>query len=482
MDHPGDMTEATTATMEPPGATPSPRKAGGHGWLWGLTGLAVVGGIAAFALRGREHTRAHAVHGESATPRGVAVDAAHPRPGGMVRSTTQAASVHAFEHASLFAKLSGYLIEQSVDIGDRVKQGQLLAVIDAPEVDKAVDQSAAALDQAKARVAVAESKIRTARADKAAADALVRQCETDVAAKVSNQDLQQKQLNRITGLVQRNAVEAKLRDEQQDRLDVATSDLGVSRATVLTAQAQAMSKAAMIESAEADLAEAKSDVEIALANLARAKVFQDYKRIVSPYDGVITVRSFHRGDFVRSASEGGIVPVLAVAVTEKMRVILPVPDTDVPFLDVGDPATFEVAALPGQKFESKVARFNHSEDPQSRTMRTEVDIMNADGRLREGMYGRMTVVFQPASPGGMTIPSPALMGQTGAGVGTVYVARDGKARKVTVQVSKDNGVTAEVVGGLTPQDLVIYHYNGAIDEGTPVAVGPVADKATAATH
>jgi len=463
---------------------PAPRQAGGGRPL----GRAVVGSILTLIIasggyyyweHGHSGTAVHAGggsgekgSGRNRRPAGLPVEVAHPRAKGIERTTTQAGSVHAFEHASLYAKVSGYLKVQNVDIGDRVKLGQLLVVIEDPEVDKAVEQNVAALDQSKARVKVAEAKIRSASADKDAADALIKQSETEVAAKVSNHVLQEKQLARIRGLVERNAVEAKLQDEQQDRLDVSMSDLGMARAAVLTSRAQAMAKAALIESAQADLVEARANVGIAEANLGKAKVMQEYTRITSPYDGVVTVRSFHRGDFVRAATEGGGVPVMAVARTDMVRVVLPVPDVDVPFVDKGDPAILQIVALPGMTFRGVVSRFSETEDPESRNMRTEVDLPNPDGKLREGMYGRMTLMLQAAAPNSLTIPSSGLLDQTGKGDGSVYVVRDGKARKIPVRVGNDNGVESEILSGLKPKDEVIVRYNGSLGEGVPVAAEP----------
>ena len=475
MDHPATP---AVATAPPPAAPRAAAPRGGSRRIIVTAGLGLVAAVAGYSWYRHAERPAHARAAEGAGHRaGLPVDVAHPRAGGIERSTTQAASVHAFEHASLYAKVSGYLQVQNVDIGDRVKLGQLLAVVEDPEIDKVVEQNEAALRQAEARVGVAREKIGSAEADKAAAEAMVDQTNADVAAKQSNQDLQRKQLSRIEELVRRQAIEAKLRDEQQDRFEVATADLGVARATVLTARAQVLAKAALVSKARADLAEAEADVAIARANLDRAKVMQAYTQITSPYDGVVTLRSFHRGDFIRSASGGGGVPLLAVARTDKVRVVVPIPDTDVPYLNRGDAATFQVVALPGRTFGGVVTRYAESEDPQSRNMRTEVDLENPDDLLREGMYGRMTVTLQGATTGAMTIPSSGLVSQSSKGVGSVFVVRDGKAHKLDVQVTKDNGVEAEVLGGLTPEDQVITRYIGTIGEGTAV----LAESAPAAT-
>ena len=450
--------------------------------VFGMAGL--WGGYYAWEHRGGASAAGDGGHeaGDEKKEAGLLVEVAQPHQGGVERTTTQAGSVHAFEYASLYSKVSGYLKVQNVDIGDRVKLGQLLAVIEDPEVDKAVEQNRASLDQAQAKVKVAESKIRSAQAAKDASEALVKQAETMVAAKIPNAELQKKQLARIAGLVSDNAVEAKLQDEQQDRYDVATADVGVARAEVLSARAEVINKEALVEGARADLIEAKANVEVAQANLGRAKVMQEYTKITSPYDGVVTLRSFHRGDFIRSASEGGSVPVLAVATTNLMRVVVPVPDTDVPYVNKGDKATLQMAALPGMTFTGVVSRFSETEDADSRNMRTEIDLPNLDGRLREGMYGRVTLLLQAASSQSVTIPSSGLLDQTGKGEGHVYVVKDGKAHKVKVHVGNDNGVETEILSGLSPTDRVIVSYNGSVEEGTPVHSEEKKAAAPAAAH
>src|SRR5439155_6343103 len=111
----------------------------------------------------------------------VRVEVVKPKPGGMERTTTQPGSVHAYEYEDVFAKVSGYLKGQSVDIGSPVKKGQLLAVIDAPELEKEVLQAAAAVEQAKAQVKQAEARIVAAKADLAATEKLVPQRQAEVA-------------------------------------------------------------------------------------------------------------------------------------------------------------------------------------------------------------------------------------------------------------------------------------------------------------
>jgi RND family efflux transporter MFP subunit len=157
-----------------------------------------------------------------------------------------------------------------------------------------------------------------------------------------------------------------------------------------------------------------------------------------------------------------------------MRVVILVPDRDVPFVKRGDPATIAVDALQGRSFAGTVARFANSEDEQ-KLMRTEVDLPNQDNVLRDGMYGTATLRLEPPADD-LNIPSAALIEQDGEGRGAVYLVRDGRARRMPVQVGFDNGRQVEIVRGLGPTDRVIVRYNGTLSDGLSVRVEPLIDR------
>jgi multidrug resistance efflux pump len=143
-----------------------------------------------------------------------------------------------------------------------------------------------------------------------------------------------------------------------------------SQQAVLKAKADLIAAKARVKKSESDIDEAKANVAVAEAKKVRADALLSYTQIHSPYDGVITNRTFLRGAFIRSAVEGGNTPLLRVARTDKVRVITQVPDLAVPYLDVGDPAEITLDALPGQVFKGEVSRYADAEDPESRTMHT----------------------------------------------------------------------------------------------------------------
>jgi HlyD family secretion protein len=168
------------------------------------------------------------------------------------------------------------------------------------------------------------------------------------------------------------------------------------------------------------------------------------------------LRSFHNGDFIRSAAEGGNIPVLSVARTDLMRVVILVPDRAAQFVGRGDPATIQVDALKGQIFRGGVARIANSEDAL-KLMRTEVDLHNPDNRLRDGMYGTATIEAEPPSKN-LSIPSSCLIEQTREREGAVYVVQDGKARRQAVRVGPDSGSEVKIIEGLNANDHVIVRY------------------------
>jgi RND family efflux transporter MFP subunit len=414
-----------------------------------------------------------------AKPAGERVEVVRPTRGGLQRRTIQPGSVHAFESVDLYAKVSGFLETQGVDIGDAVKQGQVLATIDAPEVDKDVEEAAAVVEQAKARADLAEARVATAEAERAAAVAAVAQAEADIDQHVARRELAGKEFERIRGLSAQSAVDRRLVDEHQHKLDAARAGERSAKAAVQTARAQLDAAAAKVHQAKADVADARATVRVTEAKLARARVVADFARIVAPFDGVVTRRNFFPGDFIRSAAEGEPLPLLTVKRTDLLRVVVQVPDLDVSLLDVGDPARVVVDALKGRSFAGKVSRLARAENPTTRTMRVEVDLPNPSGLLVEGMYGRATIDLMPHSDN-LTVPAACVVGHAPESKGAVFVVRGGKVKRTPIVLGEDDGNLVEVLEGLGSDDEVVVRPGGSLEDGA-VAVA-VAAKPDASRH
>ncbi|HUY92716.1 MAG TPA: efflux RND transporter periplasmic adaptor subunit [Pirellulales bacterium] len=400
----------------------------------------------------------------------VDCEAVHPKTGGLQRTTTQPGSIIPDKSAELFAKVSGYLSEESVDIGDHVKEGQVLVVIDVPELHEQVKRSLAALDQAKAQVVQAEARQHAADADYKAALAIIDVYRASVKDAESMLSFRTKVYDRLNELatVQR-AVDMRLVDEKEEQKHAAEAALTSSEASVLSAQAQATAAQAKIDLAKADVVDAKAKVEVAAAQWQKDKVLAEYTVIKSPYTGIITARHFWPGDFIQARDQNASMPLLTVQKTDVMRVVVMVPDADVPYTDAGDEAVVTIDALPRQKFKGKVSRTAGAEDPESRTMRVEIDLDNKDGILRDGMYGKATIMLEKSSKG-LAIPSSCIAVDSDTGKATVFVIRKGKAHKITVEVGEDNGIFMEVRSGLRADDVVARPLRGDLAEGIAVNV------------
>lgn len=222
-------------------------------------------------------------------------------------------------------------------------------------------------------------------------------------------------------------------------------------------------------------------MRVAQANVAKALVFVEYTKIISPYDGVVTKRHFHVGDFIRAADQGGNLPLLTVARTDLMRVVVQVGEKEIPFTDPGDPAIVELDGIAGAKFNGTVSRIAQSEDHVSRSMRTEIDLKNTTNQFRDGMFAHVTIILKAAAKG-LTVPSSSLVASGKSKKAAVFVVRDGKLQLQLVEVGQDDGIRVEIISGLAADDRIVARPGSDLAPGTAVeteeAVEAAADKSS----
>lgn len=406
------------------------------------------------------------------------VKVAHPKKGGLARTTTQPGVLHAFEYADLFSKASGYLTFQVVDIGDTVERGQTLAEIYDPERQQEAEEAAAAVEEAKAQTQQAEARVTAGQAAVTAAKAMLTQRKAEVARYTANREYREKEYVRYIDLTQQRAIDFRVSDEKQKEYEASLGAEKEATAAVATAEAELAEKIADVVSLKATVASTWANVRSLEARERRANIMVEYLTITSPYKGVVTRRFYHRGAFVRAAGQTNDTPLLSVARTDRMRVVVYLRDRDVAYLDRGDEAVIHIDALDGEEFHGTVARYSEYLDPANRTMRAEIDLDNPTGRLREGMYGAVTILLERPSDH-LTIPSGALAERSEGGEGSVFVVHGHRADKTTVRVGRDNGLQAEILEGLTPDDAVVVSYSGSLEDGEPVdadTIGGDSDK------
>jgi RND family efflux transporter MFP subunit len=398
------------------------------------------------------------------TPETPNVKVVKPRVGAMERVSVQAGSVEADE-VQLHSMVTGILKAQSVLIGNRVKKGQLLAVIDVPELEMQVQRNAALVDQAKARVTQMEAKVEIAQADLEVAKAQIIYAQFDARAATAMLSFRTKYLKRIDDLFRIKSIEEALVDEAMERYEASREKENAAKAAISTAQAQVLSVGAKVKLAKADVEEARAQVKIAEAELGKSQVMLAYAQIQAPFDGIITQRNFYVGAMVRASSErGGQTPLLTIQRTDVMRVVVQVPDSEARYADAGDTAFIEFDAFRGVKFEAKVSRIADSEDPLTRLMRVEIDLPNPQGRIRHGLYGKVTIILDKERDK-LSLPIGCLaFGRPNE----VFVVRDGKAQLIKVSTGLLTNERVMVLSGLDIHDRVILNPPSTLRTGAEV--------------
>ncbi|MFH0728614.1 MAG: efflux RND transporter periplasmic adaptor subunit [Pseudomonadota bacterium] len=317
-----------------------------------------------------------------------------PKPGQSLIQTALPAEIKPWMEAPIHARISGYLQERFVDMGDRVTEGQLLATIDTPEQLQELERARAQLHQAEAGLGI--SKITA-----------TRWAELLKSASVSEQDAAEKQ------------ADFKL-------------------------------KTALADSAAAEV--------------RRLERIQAFTRVTAPFSGTITVRNIDSGDLIVAA---GTRELFHLAQTQKLRILVQVPQEMAPGIRTGQFAEMTLPGLPGRKFTAKVIRTAGVITPDSRTLPVELEADNAKGEILAGSYAQ--VRFTDAKmKAALTLPANTVLFRSdGPRVGVV--ASDGKVTLQRVTIGRDFGQTLEIISGITVQDRVIVNPTDSLENGMVVA-------------
>ncbi len=441
----------------------------GH-WFLGLSAVLSITGLIVFSICGcggaDANTKAVA-KGSASDDELARVQTITVEKRDLARTIELPGSVEGFETADLFAKVGGYLEEILVDIGDCVTEDQVLARLRIPEMHNEVEVKLAAVASAEANARQAQAAIRQAEADGRSAQARVEEAETELREKQARLDKQLIEYLRIERLVQSGSLQAKLLDEAKYQRDAARAALETAQARIRTAQAQREAAAAYVDQAVTDHSSAEAKEDLANAELAKVKTMLEYGEIRAPFDGVITKRFFDRGAFIQPAEGNSAArPLLNVTRTDVVRIVLDLPMAEVGWLNRGDKAVLDrINVLPDVSFQGEVTRFASALDRSSRTMRVEIDLPNADGRLLPGFYGYVTLWLDelPRTP---VIPSSALMAEGNEKF--VYVIEGDVCRKRAVTTNYQDGVIVGVASGLGGGEQIVRAGAGQLVEGQKV--------------
>ena len=329
-------------------------------------------------------------------------------------------TMQALIEAPILARTDGYLKRRLVDIGDRVRAGQVVAEIDAPELDQQIYQAEASVGQAEAATDQAQANLEQGKA---------------------NRELARITAERTKMLTARGI--SPLQEGDQSQAQLSAQDANV----------RALEKAILAQ---------RSNLVAGKANLARLQELQGYRLVKAPFDGVITLRNVDVGALVSTGST----LLYRLAQIGTLRTYINVPQSQVNSVRAGQAAALTVSHFPGRSFRGIVARTANALDPATRTMLVEVDVPNADGALFPGTYAEVDLSgAQVNAP--LVVPAAALVFRTdGAQVAVVQADQTVHLQKITV--GRDYGDRVEILQGLTEGATILAAPGDAAREGARI--------------
>jgi len=331
----------------------------------------------------------------------------------------------AFDVANLYPRATGYVAERRVDIGSRVRAGDLLLRIAAPDLDQQLAQAQAQLGQNQAAVLQAQAQVLSAEANTRLAD-ITKYRETTLAGQGW---------------------------ETRQNADNATANLSVQTAG--------------IANAKAGVAVALANVKAQQATVDRLVALTAFEQIKAPFDGVITARNVDTGDLLTQDSLGGN-PMFSIARDNVLRIAVYVPQSSAIGIHDGLEAQVTVPEMPGRIFKGRVARSSVALQSASRSMLTEVDVANPDGELRPGLFVNVAFAVPRQAPG-IVVPDEALVFNAG-GLQVAMVQPDNTIRFQKVSVYRDFGTTAELHDGLQGGENLVMSPPTELADGSKVRV------------
>ena len=385
----------------------------------------------------------------------------HPQRRDIRRTVGQPAYIDAYEQTSIYPKLAGYIDKWFVDIGDKIRKGQDLAKLFVPELDAEYEQRTAQVAVDEAAIELARQRVRVAEQKLIAASAQTKQAEADLGRYQSAVDRWTSEVQRLTKMVAQKVVDKQVLDESQKQLNSNVAQRQAAEAGIAATRAVEMTHRIDIDKARADVRVAEAQAAVGRADQERYAALVSYLSLTAPYDGVVVARNANTGDFVQPAGGDKSVeraptrqdpvhasPIYVVARTDRVRVFIDVPELDANYVRIGTPARIQVQALGGADLEATVTRTSWALNVQTRTLRAEVDLPNADSRLLPGMYAYARLIID--RPNVMAVPAEAV-----TEIGNrnyCYLLEGGRPTKTAVQVGPSDGAWIEVSNKLLNGD------------------------------
>jgi RND family efflux transporter MFP subunit len=363
----------------------------------------------------------------SASPAVTRVAVAEVRRVSLTTELAITAEFRADQEVDVMAKVSGYLKKIEVDVGDRVSAGQLLATLEIPEMEDDLTKNAVTITRSQADLERAIQELKRAE---------------------TVREMTQLSYSRLNSVM-----------EKRPGL-VAQQEIDTIRNHDMVAQAQ-------IAAAKAAMAAAEQSVRMNQADTARIKTLQNYTKITAPFGGVVTKRYVDTGAMIQAgtSSHTQAMPLVRIAQTHVLRLILPVPESVVPRLKIGGTVQVHVESL-GKNLSGRIARFSGQIQTATRTMETEVDVPNPRGTLVPGMFAQALLRLDERL-NALSVPVDAIDHDKGRTV-VLAVTREGILEPRDIVTGLETAERVEVKSGLAEGDLVVLGNRSQYKRGQKV--------------
>jgi RND family efflux transporter MFP subunit len=417
--------------------------------------------------------------GSSAEPPRPRVTVARPLRDTIRRSVTEPGQIEAFNQARIYAKIPAYVEKYYVDIGDIVtgpridehgkllERGQLLAKLFAPELDRQLGQKKALVAQAEADIDQAQAAIKVARANLASAEAQLKETLAAIDRFQADFERWDSEYKRVMQLVSRSAVTPKLGDETKAQMMAADAARNEAQAKTESFRAAETASRAQLEKSIADEAAVRARHKSAAADQSSTEALVDYLSIEAPFDGTISERNADIGFFAQAGGADQAQPLFTVVRIDPVRVFIDVPEMDAPLVDVNDEASVRVQSLAGERFPGKVTRTSWTLEPNTRTLRTEVDLPNADGKLRPGMYAQVTLTLVEHEDA-CVVPASTVVNHEDRT--WCFVVEGNKAVRKPVTLGIKSAGAVEILSGLGGDERVVQNGVASLSDGQTVEI------------
>ena len=360
----------------------------------------------------------------------VSVDSAPIKARELQRIVEAIGTLDPNEEATISNQVEGLVTKVLVDLGDTVKAGQLLATLDTSELDLAVRQHTAALQQEMARIGITDPN---ATIDESATNQ-VRHAEATLSEARGR-------LERTKRLTDEGVLSKQQLDEQQARFDVADATVKLARESVRNIKATVAARKAAVDLAQKKLADA---------------------RIVAPLSGLVKERLVSEGTYLKANS-----PVVTLVQSSTLRLRVAVPETAIESVRTGRPVQFTVDSLPGKLFEGRISRLAPSVNPQSRTLQLEALVNNGAGTLRPGLFARVAIQTGRIETALVAPPSSVF---SVAGLDKVFLIEAGKVSERIVRLGSRGADYVEILEGVKQGDVIATSNLGSLQQGREVTV------------